>query len=39
MYMKDKENKAFYEKYKSQIIAYKTAMKGIKNFKYQILSI
>ena len=39
MYMKDKENKAFYEEYKSQIIAYKTAMKGSKNFKYQTLSI
>ena len=37
--MKDKENKAFYEEYKSQIIAYETAMKGSKNFKYQTLSI
>ena len=39
MYMKDKENKAFYEEYKSQIISYETAMKSLKNSKYQTLSI
>lgn len=39
MYMKDKENKAFYEEYKSQIIAYETAMKSLKNSKHQTLSI
>ena len=39
MYMKDKENKAFYEEYKSQIIAYETAMKSLKNSKFQTLSI
>ena len=38
MYMKDKENKAFYEEYKPQIIAYETAMKSIKNSKYQSLN-
>ena len=36
---KDKENKAFYEEYKSQIIAYETAMKSLKNSKHQTLSI
>ena len=39
MYMKDKENKAFYEEYKPQIIAYETAMKSLKNSKYQSLNI
>ncbi|HEK9319894.1 TPA: endonuclease, partial [Streptococcus equi subsp. equi] len=39
MYIKDKENKAFYEEYKSQIIAYETAMKSLKNSKLQTLSI
>ena len=39
MYMKDKEDTDFYEEYRPQIIAYETAMKGIKNFKYQTLSI
>ena len=39
MYIKDKENKAFYEEYKSQIIAYETAMKRLKNSKLQTLSI
>jgi len=39
MYMKDKQNKAFYEEYKPQIIAYETAMKSLKNSKYQALRI
>jgi len=37
--MKDKQNKAFYEEYKPQIIAYETAMKSLKNSKYQALRI
>ena len=39
MYRKDKKNKAFYEEYKPQIIAYKMAMKNLKNSKQQPLSI
>lgn len=39
MYRKDKENKAFYEEYKPQIIAYEMAMKGIENSKHKLLSI
>lgn len=39
MYIKDKENKAYYEEYKLQIIAYETAMKSLKNSKHQTLSI
>lgn len=39
MYIKDKQNKAFYEEYKPQIIAYETAMKSLKNSKHQTLSI
>ena len=39
MYMKDKEDTDFYGEYRPQIIAYETAMKGIKNFKYQTLNI
>ena len=39
MYIKDKENKAFYEAYKSQIIAYETAMKSLKNSEHRTLSI
>ena len=39
MYMKNKENKAFYEECKPQIIAYETAMKSLKNSKHQTLSI
>lgn len=31
MYMKDNEDTNFYEEYKSQIIAYETAMKSLKN--------
>ncbi len=38
-YMKDKEDTNFYEEYKSQIIAYETAMKNLKNSKHQTLSI
>lgn len=38
-YMKDKEDTNFYEEYKSQIIAYETAMKSLKNSKHQTLSI
>lgn len=33
-YIDAKKNKAFYEKNKSQIIAYETAMKGIENSKH-----
>ena len=38
-YMKDKEDTNFYEEYKSQIIAYETAMKNLKNSKHQTLNI
>lgn len=39
MYIKDKQNKAFYEEYKPQIIAYETAMKSLLNSNHQTLSI
>ena len=39
MYMKDNEDTDFYEEYKSQIIAYEMAMKGIENSKHKLLSI
>ena len=39
MYMEDKENIAFYEEYKPQIIAYEIALKELKKSKYHTLSI
>ena len=39
MYRKDKKNKAFYEEYKPQIIAYEMAMKALENSKYQVADI
>lgn len=38
-YMKDQKDTNFYEEYKSQIIAYETAMKSLKNSKHRTLSI
>lgn len=39
MYTKDRENIAFYEEYKPQIIAYEIALKELKKSKYHALSI
>ena len=39
MYIEDKENKAFYEEYKPQIIAYEIALKELEKSGYRTLSI
>jgi len=39
MYIEDKENKAFYEEYKPQIIAYEIALKELAKSGYRTLSI
>ena len=39
MYIEDKENKAFYEEYKPQIIAYEIALKELEKSGYCTLSI
>ena len=39
MYIEDKENIAFYEEYRPQIIAYEIALKELKKSKYHTLSI
>ena len=39
MYIEDKENNAFYEEYKPQIVAYEIALKELEKSKYHTLSI
>ena len=39
MYIEDKENKAFFEEYKPQIIAYEIALKELEKSGYRTLSI
>ena len=39
MYIEDKENKAFYEEYKPQIVAYEIALKELAKSGYRTLSI